>query len=268
MGMKQVICIKWGTKYGPEYVNRLYGMVARNITPPFRLYCFTDDGAGIRPEVQIRPLPDFEYTAPTNTLGKWPKSRLWGDLGDVTGVVLFVDLDCVITGNLDPFFSFGDPEDTVLARNLSTPFEKLGQTSIYRMQVGRLAPLQQMFQADPQGIADTYRFEQRFVTRNAPGGIRFWPRGWVTHFRLQSVPHFPLNYVMSPRIPRGSRVVIFAGRINPHDAVNGRWGDGDPARTPLDHLRAAFDGRRRHGLSRHLRHYLRPASWIARHWRE
>ena len=32
--VKQVICINWGTKYGPDYVNRLYGMVARNITPP------------------------------------------------------------------------------------------------------------------------------------------------------------------------------------------------------------------------------------------
>ena len=26
-----VICMKWGSKYGPEYVNRLYGMVARHL---------------------------------------------------------------------------------------------------------------------------------------------------------------------------------------------------------------------------------------------
>ncbi|MDR6215099.1 hypothetical protein QE399_002788 [Paracidovorax wautersii] len=24
---RHVICMKWGTKYGPEYVNRLYAMV-------------------------------------------------------------------------------------------------------------------------------------------------------------------------------------------------------------------------------------------------
>lgn len=24
---RNVICMKWGTKYGPEYVNRLYAMV-------------------------------------------------------------------------------------------------------------------------------------------------------------------------------------------------------------------------------------------------
>ena len=31
--VKQVLCIKWGTRYGAEYVNRIYGMVSRNLTP-------------------------------------------------------------------------------------------------------------------------------------------------------------------------------------------------------------------------------------------
>ena len=48
--VKQIICIKWGQKFGPEFVNRLHGMISRNITPPFRLYCFTDDGAGLNRE--------------------------------------------------------------------------------------------------------------------------------------------------------------------------------------------------------------------------
>ena len=29
-----VVCLKWGTKYGPEYVNRLYRMVARHLHRP------------------------------------------------------------------------------------------------------------------------------------------------------------------------------------------------------------------------------------------
>ncbi|MBS0591921.1 MAG: glycosyltransferase, partial [Proteobacteria bacterium] len=31
-----VLCMKWGTKYGPEYVNRLYGMARRHLTGAFR----------------------------------------------------------------------------------------------------------------------------------------------------------------------------------------------------------------------------------------
>ena len=34
--MANIICMKWGTKYGPEYVNRLASMVKRNITIPYR----------------------------------------------------------------------------------------------------------------------------------------------------------------------------------------------------------------------------------------
>jgi hypothetical protein len=266
--VKQIICIKWGTKFGPEYVNRLHAMIARNITPPFRLFCFTDDGAGLHPDIAVRPLPVFEYEAPVKTRGKWPKSRLWGHLGDVTGVVLFLDLDVIITGSLDPFFTFGDPDDTILGRNPNTPLEKLGQTSVYRMKVGNLAPLQEIFRADPQGVADTYKYEQRFVTRNAPGGVKFWPRGWLAHFRMHCVPPFPLNYVKEPSLPKNSRIVIFAGNLNPPDAIAGRWDEKDPHRPPLDHIRAAFNGQRRESFGKHLRHYVRPTAWVKKLWQE
>ena len=55
--MKQVICMNWGTAYGADYVNRLYSMVSRNVTGPFRFVCLTDNVKGIRPEVQCGPLP-------------------------------------------------------------------------------------------------------------------------------------------------------------------------------------------------------------------
>lgn len=59
-----IICMKWGTKYGPEYVNRLYNMVARNLTLPFTFACLTDDSSGIRDEVVCYPIP--ELNLPSN----------------------------------------------------------------------------------------------------------------------------------------------------------------------------------------------------------
>ena len=53
---KQIVCMKWGTVYGPEYVNILHAMVARNITGDFKVICFTDDATGVRPEVLCLPL--------------------------------------------------------------------------------------------------------------------------------------------------------------------------------------------------------------------
>src|SRR5690606_19314760 len=90
--VKQIICIKWGTKFGPEFVNRLYGMVARNITPPFRLYCFTDDGSGLHPDIAVRPLPEFEYQAPGTTQGKSPQSRISRHQADLTSIARALEL--------------------------------------------------------------------------------------------------------------------------------------------------------------------------------
>jgi hypothetical protein len=266
---RQVVCINWGTKYGPPYVNRLYAGVARNISRPFSFTCFTDDPAGIRPEVRCEPLPELDVAMPVGTKGIWPKARLWGPrLGDLAGPVLFMDLDLVVTGSLDGFFEYGEPDRVILARNAGTPFERLGQTSLFRFPVGKLVPLQERFRADPQGIADTYRFEQRFVTRTAPGGIDFWPRGWVRHFRRDCARAFPLNYVLPPRLPDGTKVVIFPGGLLPPHAIAGHWGPEQRPGGRAAHLRRLFAADRPDPPLRHLRHYLLPSPWVAEAWSE
>ena len=55
-----IICMKWGKKFPASYVNRLYGMISRNITLPFQLVCFTENSDGIRKEVLIKPLPELD----------------------------------------------------------------------------------------------------------------------------------------------------------------------------------------------------------------
>ena len=43
---RHILCMKWGTKYGPEYVNRLYAMVRRHLSGDFNFVCLTDDSQG------------------------------------------------------------------------------------------------------------------------------------------------------------------------------------------------------------------------------
>jgi hypothetical protein len=266
---RQVVCISWGPKYGAPYVNRLYAMVARNLTPPFSFTCFTDDPGGFNPAIRPEPLPPLDVVMPTGTKGIWPKARLWGpQLGGLEGPVLFMDLDLVVVGPLDDFFTYGDPDAVILARNPNTPAERLGQTSIFRFPVGKLVPLQRKFLADPQGVADAYRFEQRFVTREAPGGVRFWPGPWVRHFRMHCVRTLPLNFFLPPKLPKGTRVVIFPGGLLPPHAIAGHWTGGYRPSTPAEHLRGLFSPDRPDPPLRYLRHYLRPAPWVAEAWRE
>ncbi|KQR72925.1 hypothetical protein [Rhizobium sp. Leaf341] len=269
-GVKQIICINWGTKYGPPFINRLYAMVERNITPPFTFTCFTDNRDGIRPEVACDDLPELDVVMPVNSRGIWPKARLWGKtLGNLKGAVLFLDLDLVVVSSLDDFFTVGGPDDIVMARNQTTPFERLGQTSLFRFPVGKLQPIQDKFRADPQKVADEYRYEQRFVTKNAPGGVTFYPRRWVLHFRQDCRRTFPLNYFLPPKLPKSARVVIFPRGLLPQHAFEGKYRGKQIASTPATYFMNVLTGReRRHSLFSDLRHYIKPTLWVGDHWRE
>jgi hypothetical protein len=53
------ITLKWGTKYGPEYVNRLYANLKNAYTGKFNFYCFTDDATNINPNIIIRDIQEL-----------------------------------------------------------------------------------------------------------------------------------------------------------------------------------------------------------------
>jgi len=268
--MNTAICMKWGTKYGVEYVNRLYGMLARNTSQPFQLVCFTDDPEGISSKVVTQPLPPLGCDVPRNSPGQWSKLRLWGrELDGLSGPVLFLDLDVVITGPMDEFFSYGDPDRVYLARNWVRPLERLGQTSVFRFPVGQYAELLETFCEDSEGIAARYRYEQRYVTNHIRGGVRFWPRGWVRHFRRDCMGLWPLRYLRPARLPRHTRIVIFPGHPDPLDAMRGQWKSTVPHMTRWAHIKQAFTGPRLGGtVMKHVSRYVIPPPWISEHWRE
>ena len=157
-------------------------------------------------------------------MGKWRKQVLWDKtVPGLDGVVLFVDLDSVIVDSIDPYFEIGRDDDVYVARNWARPLQRLGQTSVFRFKVGAHAHILRDFRADPQGIADRYRFEQHYVTAAVKAGVKFWPEAWTRHFRLHCLPKFPLRYFMAATLPAGARIVTFPGGPNPDDVMVGRW---------------------------------------------
>jgi hypothetical protein len=268
---KLIICVKWGDKFGPEYVNKLYGMARRHITGEFRLVCFTDNPNGLRPEVESRPLPDLGCPHPERTIGKWRKVVLWGDdVGGLSGPALFIDLDSVIINNIDGYFTHGSADDVILARNWAKPFSRMGQTSIFRFPIGKNPQILANFRRDPQGTADKYHFEQHYITSSVPGGIKFWPEHWTRHFRIHCLPYFPLRLFFAARKPKNAKVVTFPGGPNPDDVVLGRWDEGLPQfPSAWQHIK--------NGLSqpggfktkwRYIRRYVKRCPWIEEAWAE
>jgi len=110
-----VVCVKWGTKYGPEYVNRLRLGVERALGGAVRRFvCFTEDGEGLRPDVEVLPLQERE-----GWQGWWFKASIFSAQAGLRGLVLYIDLDTVIVGSLRPLLSYRGGFATLNAADFS-----------------------------------------------------------------------------------------------------------------------------------------------------
>lgn len=238
--MVNVICIKWGTPYSADDVNKLYGMVARHLTRPFRFACFTDDAAGIRPEVTCFPIPPLGVPRRDNE--GWRKLALFAPrLGDLAGVALFLDLDVVVTGPLDDLFDL--PGDFIIIENWTQPGEGVGNSSVFRFVIGAHPDIYDRFQADADTVMATHDNEQTVISRAiGKDRLRYWPADWVISFKYHCLPFYLLRLFRAPFLPAGARVVAFHGHPKPAEAIRGEW----PGR-PLK--------------------LLKPAPWVAEMWR-
>ena len=220
-----ILTLKWGDRYGPTFVNRLYAGVRRNLTLPFRFFCFTDDPSGLLPEIEIQPLPNIDL--PNNfARTTWLKLGLFADnLADICGDCLFMDLDIVITENIDCFFDFMPGKRCIIhnwvQRHLV--FKKqpdVGNSSIVRWRANTMQHAIDKFQSERDWALANFQPEQVYLTY-ALGEKYWWPEAWVRSFKRHSVPPFPLNLVTTPKLPGDTRILVFHGRPDPDQAIHG-----------------------------------------------
>lgn len=262
---KIVLCMKWGTKYGPEYVNRLNSMISRNISGEHELICMTDDPTGIDSAIVTTALPDLGCATPTNTRGKWLKVGIWGleSIAGRTGPALFLDLDSIIVDNIDCYFNIGKPDDIILERNWARPLSRLGQTSVFRFQIGNHVEILKTFQNRPQAIADRYQYEQHYITSAVQSSMMFWPQGWTRHFRLHCLGPMPIRLFRPANIPRDVKIITFPGGPNPAEARLGKWTISSPE---YQGRRAHFKHTLKTGNWKNFRRFIMPVDWIEEYW--
>ena len=91
MAVLTVVCVKAKPAYGHRDVNRLKAMVDRNMTIPHRFICFTDDTGGVTCNTK---------KLPAGVGGWWAKLAMFRP-GILSGKILYIDLDTLITDSLD-----------------------------------------------------------------------------------------------------------------------------------------------------------------------
>lgn len=100
----------WGTTYGPEYVDRLRAGVGRNLRQPHEFRVFT-------------PEPEDLYL--TEIKGCFARLRAfnpeWQARNGITGRLVCLDLDLIVTGALDDLFSNPAPFGILQGVNASNP---------------------------------------------------------------------------------------------------------------------------------------------------
>lgn len=86
----RVICVKWGDKYGPEWVYRLRAMVQKHLKSPHEFVCMTD-----------QPIEDVTCVPCADDLPSWWSKVGLFRPGLFPGLNLYLDLDVVIVDSIN-----------------------------------------------------------------------------------------------------------------------------------------------------------------------
>ena len=219
-----ILCMKWGTKYGAEYVNRLYNMVKRHLTLPFKMVCLTDRTEGIDPNVQCFPIPSLDLPEGAPERG-WNKlSTFEPDLYGLKGNALFLDLDVVIVDNIDGFFQ--TPGEFLIIHDWKRPWRVTGNSSVYRFKLGEFSGILPYFRENFDEIRQKFRNEQEYLSWfvHKEGKLSYWNKDWCKSYKYHCLRKVPFAYFQPPIKPKGAKIIIFHGEINPPDAVSGGGG--------------------------------------------
>lgn len=245
-----ILCMKWGNAYPAAYVNLLRSAVAARLRRPHRFICLTDDASGIEAPAEAYPIPLAGLPPERARNGGWPKLAVFrAGLHGIEGPALFLDLDVLVVGALDPLFEH-DPERRLLiirdwlprGQRLYRRRGRIGNSSVFRFAAGGQTQILARFEADPESAFSSFRNEQRFLTAHAED-LAWWPEAWCRSYKRHCRAPFPLSPLLRPRVPAGARVVAFHGWPKPHDLA-------DPGTPAPSSARPA-----------------RPVRWVTDYWR-
>lgn len=175
-----VLCVRFGNKYGRDYVERLRNMVARNLSIPYEFVCLTDDQ---------HPIPGtrtiYQPAAGYSKLW-WHKVHMFDDNLPLSGRILYFDLDIVIHENIDKLVSNCDQEFFGI-RDFNRKFHanwKYLNSSVMSWIHGTQGHVYTMFRND-YGNAMKLQGDQDWIWRVAKDRITFWPENWILSYKWE-----------------------------------------------------------------------------------
>ena len=262
-----VICIKWGTAYTADDVNKLHSMICNHTKYKINFYCFTDDITGLNSDIITQPLPQFQNIKQGEE--EWAMKYAYrkeaalcdDNLGGLTGKrVFFFDLDSLIVGNLDEFFEYPQDDKFYIINDWHTKGNHVGQASCYSFVVGTLGYVKTYFEKHPKETVEKfYTASQEYLSSKIiekEGKLNFWPENWFKSFRFHCLPKWYLRSFIAPKLPdvQGLKMIAFHGLPDIADAIKGIW------------CSDKTNGKYPRGIKKLYKHLL-PCPWINDYWK-
>ena len=180
--MNHIVCVKWGHKYVPEYVNVLKRMCKRNITVPYQFHCFTENPKGLDADINVIPLGKEPFIKTW-----WSKLYMFHPNNTLTGTILYFDLDVIIFRNIDKLFDH-DAGKFMIIRDFNrcrVKDWKQSNSSVMRWQGGQLNYLWDDFAKDPARIMGQNHGDQDWIMKRAADDLVHWPDSWIRSYKWE-----------------------------------------------------------------------------------
>ena len=218
-------CVIHGTAYSWTYVERLYNMLSRHITPGIRLHVYTEADRPV-PEPMIKHvLTEWNITRPKR--GWWYKMQLFNP-DHHCGPLLYFDLDTVIVDNIDwiwqqPTTYFWAIRDF---KHLWRPTHTGINSSIMWWNTQHYRTVWDTFiQQDLTTMMQKYQGDQDYISSMIPQNQRrFFNETYIKSWRWQCLDggyDFHKKRHNSPGsgtvIPKNTSILVFHGLPKPAD---------------------------------------------------
>jgi len=187
------ITYKWGTKYGPKYVNRLYWTLKNTYSGKFSFYCITDDAEGLDNRIQIINL--------TKNFTKVYTSQKIQSMDidfQIKGNKVLLDLDILIQNDLYPYlkdYNFIEPrftealwQDTEHAMKNTHHASCLVNSSFVTWKDDQLDFLYKFYMKHKKIIEQKYNSFDRFLFINFYNVLKYHKDGVVYSYSFDKEP--------------------------------------------------------------------------------
>jgi hypothetical protein len=175
-----VLCVKFGTRYGREYVERLRNMVSKHLTVPYEFVCLTDDQhpiSGVRSIIQ-KPAGYSKLW--------WHKVHMFDPSLPISGKILYFDLDIVIHQNIDKLL-ISNSNQFLGIRDFNRKFYASWQylnSSAMSWYAGHHSYIYENFKKDPAS-AMKLQGDQDWIWKTGKNKISFWPDEWIQSYKWE-----------------------------------------------------------------------------------